>query len=179
MKRVIALIAISVGLVSSPARADDCVRGEPTPLFAGTGKENISGHRFTLTSEHEAKEEFRFGSTTKVEVTHGGCEYVVLTMRVKSASLFATKYSHELAYREAARFLQQLTRLRPEITFDLEQAAATLLKASTARRSVILDRELVVIGDGAPPLQAGIKVASARRQESVGYFAVTLFRGPL
>lgn len=179
MKDIIALLGLSVGFLSVPSHANDCVRGEPVPLFAEASNANIVGHRFTLKSEREANEEFRYGATKKVEVVHEGCEYIVLTLRVESTSLFEAKYSPDLAYREAATFLQQLARLRPETTFDLEKAAATLLNASKAKQSFPLGRELAVTGDGGPPLQAGIKVASAGRQKSVGYFEVTLFRGPL
>lgn len=170
--------SLIAGIMCSTARADDCVRSTPTPMFPA-GRSDIQSHRFTIESDHEAVEQFRLGPLTQVKVEHGGCEYVVAKLRFESPSLFEKTYSDALAYQNAVSLLRQLKDARPDITFDLELASRTLLKEAGSRRGTRLGRELAVRGDGVSPLQAVIVVGAAGREKSSGFLEVTLFRGPL
>ena len=161
----------------SAARADGCVRNTPAPLFA-SGRQDIGAHAFSLQSDHEAVERFQLASGTEVEVRHGGCEYIVTTLRLTSPALFAKGYSAAQAYRSAAAALQQLQGLHAATHFDLPLAAASLLRES-GHPHPRLDRELRVRGDGETPLEAGVKIVSAGRRAGSGHIEVSLFRGPL
>lgn len=177
-KRLVFGLGLIAGMLCSTTRADDCVRSTPAPIFSAN-RSDIQTHSFTLRSDHEAVERFRFGSDTEVKVEHGGCEYYVTKLRFESPSLFAKKYSDTLAYQNAASLLRKLKDSRPEINFDLELASQTLLKEAGRKRVPKLNQEFRIQGDGVSPLQAVIQIDAAGRGRSFGYLEVTLFRGPL
>lgn len=160
------------------AQADDCVRSTPSAIFAAD-RGDIRAHTFTLKSEHEAIERFRLASGIRVEVAHGGCEYLVNTLRFESNHLFAKGWSVADSYKEAASMLRMLQGAHAETNFDLGLAAATLLEESGRKRNPTMNRELAIHGDGEPPLEAGVKISAAGRRKGAGYLEVTLFRGPL
>lgn len=175
-------IAVLPGLAPALARAEGCVRNTPAPLFAAASQD-IGAHAFTLLSEHEAIETFRLAPDTKVEVRHGGCEYIVTTFRFTSPALFARAYSTAQAYRSAAAALRQLHNLHAASNFDLPLAAQARQREA-GRRHPRLEREITVRGDGAAPLEAGVRIVSAGRRyagrrDAGGHVEVILFRGPL
>lgn len=170
--------SLVAGMLCSTARADDCVRSTPTPIFPAS-RSDIQSHRFTVKSDHEAVEQFRLDPVTQVKVEHGGCEYVVTKLRFESPTLFAKAYSDPLAYETAVSLLRKLKEARPDSSFDFELASRTLLKQAGSKRGARLKRELAVQGDGVPPLQAVILIDAAGRETSFGFLEVTLFRGPL
>jgi hypothetical protein len=169
---------LTAAVMCSMARADDCVRSTPAPVFAAN-RSDVQAHSFTLKSDHEAVERFHLGSGTQVTVEHGGCEYFVTKLRFESPDLFAKKYTDSMAYETAASLLQKLKASRPEFNFDLNLASLTLLKEARRKRVPKLSQEFSVPGDGIPPLQAIVQIDSAGRDRSFGYLEVTLFRGPL
>lgn len=164
----IALGGFIAAFACGSAFAGDCVRSTPAAIFAGD-RAGVQAHAFVLKSDHEATERFRLVSGMQVDVELGGCEYVVTTFRFQSKADSAAA-----SYKEAASLLRTLQSEHADITFDLNLAAATLLKE--ASRKPRLDRELAVRGDGVPPLEAVVTVG---RKKPSGPLEVTLFRGPL
>jgi hypothetical protein len=177
-KHLVFGLGLTAGIMCSMARADDCVRSTPAPIFAAN-RNDVQAHSFTLNSNHEAVERFHLGSGTQVTVEHGGCEYFVTKIRFESPALFAKKYTDSMAYETAASLLQKLKDSRPELNFDLNLASETLLKEARQKRVPKLNQEFSIPGDGSPPLQAMVQIDSAGRHGSFGYLEVTLFRGPL
>lgn len=165
-KRILA--GMAAALICWGAHAEDCIRSTPSPIFA-TDRAGLGSHAFALKSDHEATERFRLPSGMQVEVELGGCEYFVTTFRFQSKAHSAVD-----GYKEAASLLGMLQGEHADTTFDLNLAAATLLKE--AGRKPRLGRELAVHGDGVPPLEAIVTVG---RRKASGPLEVTLFRGPL
>jgi len=177
-KHLVLGVGLVAGIFCATVHADDCVRSRPRPIFPAS-RDDIQSHRFTIESDHEAVEQFRLDTLTQVKVEHGGCEYVVTKLRFESPTLFAKTYSDALAYETAVSLLRRLNDARPDSSFDLELASRTLMKEARKGRGGKIGRELAVQGDGVSPLQAVILIDAAGREQSRGFLAVTLFRGPL
>jgi hypothetical protein len=172
------IAALGAALSGAPAHADDCVRGVPTPAFSAQ-RMPIRDHRFDLRSDQEAIERFRFGPGTRVELRHGGCEYVVASFRFASADLLKAGQGAADAYRAAAALLLALDRLHPATGFRLQLAAAALLREVRRTPQPQLDKALPVAGDGVPPLEAVVTIDAAGRKDGQGRIALSLSRGPL
>lgn len=177
-KKLVLGMCLTAGITCTAARADDCVRSTPAPIFPA-GRNDVQAHTFALKSDHEAVEQFVLRSNLQVKVEHGGCEYFVTKIRFESSELFAAKYSDSMAYESAAGLLQELKKARPELNFDLDLASNTLRTEVKRNRASKLNHELSIQGDGVPPLQAMILLDAAGREKSIGFLQVTLFRGPL
>jgi hypothetical protein len=171
-------LGLTAGIVCSMARADDCVRSTPSPIFAAD-RNDVRPHSFMLKSDHEAVERFHLGSDTQVKVEHGGCEYFVTTLRFESPDLFAKKYTDAMAYETAASLLLKLKDARPEFIFDLDLASETLLKEARRKRVPKLSQEFSIQRDRSSPLQAMMQIDAAGRHKSFGYLEVSFFIGPL
>jgi hypothetical protein len=170
-KTLLCMALLAAGL--SRAQAGDCVRSEPSPIFAAN-RSDIQSHTFTTQSDHEALERFRMAPGISVEARHGGCEYFLTSYRFESPELFAKGYSVTQAYQAGAKLLRQLQQLHAETGFDLVLAAGAMQHGAPA-----LDLELPVRGDGVPPLETTMSLQAAGRQNGMGFVQIVLFRGPL
>jgi hypothetical protein len=168
-RQLTAALAMATTLASGAALADDCVRGEPAPLFAASAA--LQAHHVATVSNHEAREHFLLAPGVAVDVSQGGCEYIVTTLRFSGAAL-----GRGNAYCAAADLLRRLNRLHPAAAFDLEAAAATLTTLARRRPAPPFGSEQEISADGA---LAAVKLDGAGRRAGAGFVQVTLLRGPL
>lgn len=173
LRVVIGALSLASAAASAAGADSDCVRSEPTPLFADASP-HVRDHTFRVRSRHEATEHFRLDGGVEVIVEHGGCEYVVATLRFRGPAL-----GDGNPYATAARLLQTLQADGAQIPFQLNAAARTLNVLARNRPMPAFGTEHVVTDDGEAPLQAGIRLDRASGNGKVGSVQVTLFRGPL
>jgi putative intracellular protease/amidase len=169
----VAVLIVGSAAVAAAATDADCVRSEPAPLFAAATP-HVRDHTFRVRSSHEAVEQFRLDGGVEVIVEHGGCEYVVATLRFRGPAV-----SDGNPYATTARLLRTLQREGPQIPFQLDAAVRTLDELARRRPQPALGSEHAVAGDGEAPLQAAIRLDRADRDRKPGSVQVTLFRGPL
>jgi hypothetical protein len=157
---------------------DECVRGEPIPVF-NAGRPGIRAHNFVSVSSHEANEFVTLSSGEAVEIHHGGCEYFVTTFRFHSKRILKDGKSPRDAYKTAAALLRRIGQLKEESGFDLIRAAGTLEAAVRRNPGVNFEEPFAVEGDGIDFLQAQVQVDALSRKGGIGFLQVSLFRGPL
>ncbi|WP_147373948.1 hypothetical protein [Massilia cavernae] len=172
-----AVLAIpSVGL-AEPVR-DDCVRGEPVPVFAPT-KSGLRSYQFRSPAGEGARELGSLGPGESLEIRHGGCEYLVMTIRFTSRKLRRQDVSGANAYPLAAGVLQRMHKLKAQSPYDLVLAAKTLIDASRRRSHPDFGESLPVDGDGIDFLQTQIQIDKAGLSHGFGFVEFSLFKGPL
>lgn len=173
MKKI--CVAIMFLLSSLPARADDeCVRGVPEPMF-GAGQAGVRGHRFKSLSSHEATESVQLASGVKIDMEHGGCEYVVTKFRFSGPDILKQGAARDQAFAAASQALRQLLQFKLNSAFDLQLAARTLADAFKQHPGIQFEEPLMVDGDGADFLQTQVELDAA----GPGFVQLMLFKGPL
>ncbi|MGO4467784.1 M13 family metallopeptidase [Pseudoduganella sp. RAF53_2] len=149
-------LALPLPGLCAPAPGD-CVRSAPAPAF-NAKQPGIRSYRFSPVSDHEAREYLALTTGESVDIRHGGCEYLVTTLRIKSKSIPIRLTAGRDAFLTAANLLRRLRQLKDTSGFDLALAANTL--SAAAKGNPAFEEPLAVEGDGTDFLQA--QVASGR-----------------
>lgn len=177
------LIATSAALaLPSPAfagtSADDCVRGEPIPVFDASNP-GLRSYRLLKSRDYGLREFARLGRDESLEIRQGGCEYVVTTFRIQSKRLRQHDIAGTNAYLVAANLLRRLGKLNAQTPFDLVLAAGTLEAAVRLRKTGGFEQPFPVEGDGIDFLQTQVQINSAGMRAGAGVVEFSLFKGPL
>lgn|GEM_PF-2004162 len=168
-------LALPLPGLCAPAPGD-CVRSAPVPAF-NAKQPGIRSYRFSPVSDHEAREYLALTTGESVDIRHGGCEYLVTTLHIKSKSIPIRLTAGRDAFLVAANLLRQLRQLKDTSGFDLALAANTL--SAAAKGNPAFEEPLAVEGDGADFLQAQVQVDATGQESGAGFVQITLFRGPL
>jgi hypothetical protein len=158
------------------AQEEECMRGEPTPLFKAPSTSQ-HGYGFQKVAKTEAWESFMSAGRDVYRIHHWGCESFVITVRWESQA--AACASLREAERAGAKVLRTFQKWGADCPFDLEAAARLLNrskgdKAPETQRSDI-EEGLPVPGDGTDFLQTRVSIAA----HGQGYVEVQLMKGPL
>ena len=114
---------------TTAASTDDCVRGEPEPVLAATGR--LRAPRFERTGRLSATEDVQVDDTTSLRITHGGCAHYTETYAFTVSG--ATRDSADADYwlERAAALLRSLP--AAENRTSQIAALATTLGAEAAK----------------------------------------------
>lgn len=179
------LIASSTALaLPSPAfagqSADDCVRGEPIPVFDASNP-GLRSYRLLKSRDDGVgvRELVTLSADESLEIRQGGCEYVVTTFRIQSKRLRRQDIAGTNAYLVAAGLLRRLGKLNAQSPYDLALAAETLEAAVRLRKAGGFEQPFPVEGDGIDFLQTQVQINSASWRNGAGVVEFSLFKGPL
>lgn len=158
--------------------AEDCVRGEPIPLFAASTA-GLRSYRLLKSPEDGLRELVTLAADESLEIRQGGCEYVVTTFRIQSKRLRRQDIAGTNAYLVAAGLLRHLGKLNAQSPYDLILAAETLEAAVRLRKAGGFEQPFPVEGDGIDFLQTQVQINSAGWRNGAGVVEFSLFKGPL
>ncbi|MGA1876129.1 MAG: hypothetical protein ACMUIA_11030 [bacterium] len=183
LKILLSILIVSIIVPASVAAGQDeqCVRGEPEPMFR---RENprIKEHSFHLKSSHEAGEEVLFDSGDLLFIENGGCEYFVNIFRYESESFQGEESNIRSWFQKSVDVLKILAEAEPHTVFDFRKAAATLGSKIGSSSDLTFDHmPYPVENDGSEFLQTQVVVLKGGMipEKASGFVEFKLFKGPL
>lgn len=108
---------------------DNCIRGEPRPLF-NTTMAGVADHFYQAFSAVNSIETVIFTDGTSVTAMHGGCEYYAIGLFYTFPQTGAA-LNRQSSYEYAARLLIKLEALGVDTIFDFKKAVTTLNKLAS------------------------------------------------
>lgn len=179
----IILFASAVGLaLPSPVLAEilpnDCVRGEPIPVFAASNP-RLRSYTLLKSPDDGMRELVGLGLGESLEIRQWGCEYVVTTFRLESKQLRREDIGGAHAYLVAAKLLRRLRSLDVDSVHNLVLAAETLEAAVRRREASSFGQPFPVEGDGTDFLQTQVQIDRSGWRNGAGFVELSLFMGPL
>jgi hypothetical protein len=175
------LTSSSINIGKCEEAKEECIRGEPEPLF-NQQSPNVKQHTFTLKSSHEADEEVLFKSGDVLKIKNWGCEYFVNTFHYESKSIQGSNSDVSYWFRESANALKKVSESNPNVMFDFQKAAMTLESKIKEGSELSFDHlPFPVDGDGVEFLQTQVVVKNGGllKEKKVGFVDFELMKGPL